>query len=109
MALGLTLFIGCSVFVIGITALRLLFFPYKGWMALGHALRWINSHIILAHYYRHQPIAFFMRLTGYDPLRRRKGENTYRENRKTIPLTPAIGNMEAFIDLSKTFRLYEGP
>ena len=80
-----TLFIGCPVFVIGITAPRLLFFPYKGWMALGHALGWINSHIILGIVFIIvvQPIAFFMRLTGYDPLRRRrKGENTYRENRK---------------------------
>ena len=52
-------------------------------MALGHALGWVNSHIILGLVFIFvlQPIAYFMRLTGYDPLRRlRKGEKTYREN-----------------------------
>ena len=80
-----TLFVGAPVFFIGLIAPRFLHFPYKGWIALGHALGWINSHIILGIVFIIvlQPIAFFMRLTGYDPLRsRRKGENTYRENRK---------------------------
>ena len=63
----------------------LLHYPYKGWMALGQALGWVNSHIILGLVFIVvlQPIAFFMRFTGYDPLRRRrKGEITYRENRQ---------------------------
>ena len=54
-------------------------------MALGHFLGWINSHIILGLVFilLLQPIAYIMRLTGYDPLRtKRKGEKTYRENRK---------------------------
>ena len=57
----------------------------QGWMALGHALGWVNSHIILGLVFIVvlQPIAYVMRLTGHDPLRRRrKEEKTYRENRQ---------------------------
>ena len=78
-----TLWIGLPGLLIGLTAPRLLYYPYKGWMALGHLLGWINSHIILGLVFIFvlQPIAYIMRLTGYDPLRtRRKGEKTYREN-----------------------------
>ena len=45
-----------------------------------------------------------MRLTGYDPLRtKRKGEKTYRENRKdhNIDLNRIFWTMEAFFDLVK--------
>ena len=82
-----TLWIGIPELILGLTAPRLLHFPYKGWMALGHILGWINSHIILSIVFIIvlQPISFVMRLTGYDPLRRRrKGEKTYRENRKDL-------------------------
>ena len=60
--------------------------PYQWWMALGHALGWFNSHIILGAVFLLvlQPIAFLMRLTGYDPLRRRNQQlTTYREERHT--------------------------
>ena len=80
-----TLWIGVPGLLIGLIAPRLLYYPYKVWMALGHVLGWINSHIILGLVFILvlQPIAFIMRLTGYDPLRsKRKGEKTYRENRK---------------------------
>ena len=80
-----TLWIGLPGLLIGLTAPRLLHHPYKGWMALGHFLGWINSHIILGLVFILvlQPIAYIMRITGYYPLRRRsKGEKTYRENRK---------------------------
>ena len=80
-----TLWLGIPGLVLGLTAPRLLKYPYKGWMALGHTLGWINSHIILGLVFILvlQPIAYIMRLTGYDPLRRRrKGEATYRENCK---------------------------
>ena len=80
-----TLWIGISGFILGLTAPRLLSYPYKFWMALGHALGWVNSHIILGLVFIVvlQPIAYVMRLTGYDPLRRRrKREKTYRENRQ---------------------------
>ena len=78
-----TLWIGVPGFLIGLTAPNLLYYPYKGWMALGHVLGWINSHIILGLVFIFvlQPIAYIMRLTGYDPLRtKRKGEKTYKEN-----------------------------
>ena len=80
-----TLWIGGPGLIIGLTTPRLLYYPYKGWMKLGHFLGWINSHIILGLVFILilQPIAYIMRLTGYDPLRiKRKGEKTYRENRK---------------------------
>ena len=80
-----TLWIGLPGLLIGLTAPRLLHYPYKGWMALGHFLGRINSHIILGLVFILvlQPIAYIMRLSGYDPLRlKRKGEKTYRENLK---------------------------
>ena len=80
-----TLWIGIPAFILGLTSPRVLHYPYKVWMALGHALGWLNSHIILGVVFILvlQPIAYIMRLTGYDPLRRRrKVESTYREDRK---------------------------
>jgi len=80
-----TLWLGIPGLILGLTAPRLLKYPYKGWMALGHTLGWINSHIILGLVFILvlQPIAYIMRLSGYDPLRRRrKGKATYRENCK---------------------------
>jgi hypothetical protein len=82
-----TLWVGVPGLILGLTAPRLLHYPYKGWMALGHALGWVNSRIILGLVFIVvlQPIAYIMRLTGYDPLRRRrKGEKTYRENRQIL-------------------------
>ena len=80
-----TLWIGIPGLILGLMAPRLLQYPYRVWMALGHALGWLNSHIILGLVFIVvlQPIAYVMRLTGYDPLkRRRKGETTYREYRQ---------------------------
>lgn len=80
-----TLWVGIPGLIVGLISPRLLFYPYKGWMSLGHALGWFNSHVILGLVFLLvlQPIAFVMRLFGYDPLRRkRKGEKTYRENKK---------------------------
>ena len=90
-----TLWIGVVGLLIGFIAPRLLHYPYKGWMALGHFLGWINSHIILGLVFILvlQPIAYIMRLTGYDPLRtKRKGKKTYREIRK-----------DHYIDLTRIF------
>jgi len=80
-----TLLVGIPGLILGLISPRLLNYPYKGWMALGHALGWVNSHIILGLVFIvvHQPIAYVMRYTGYDPLkRRRKEEKTYRENKQ---------------------------
>ena len=80
-----TLFVGVPALILGLTSPRLLYYPYKIWIALGNALGWVNSKIILGIVFIVvlQPIAFVMRLTGYDPLRRRRKEDkTYREKRK---------------------------
>ena len=42
-----TLWVGLPGLILGLTAPGLLFLPYKGWMALGSALGWVNSHLIL--------------------------------------------------------------
>ena len=80
-----TLWVGIPGLFFGLIFPLILYYPYKFWILLGHALGWVNSKIILGFVFIVvlQPIAFIMRLTGYDPLRtRRKGEKTYRENRK---------------------------
>tara|TARA_Y100001968_G_C19326824_1_gene702190 strand:- start:680 stop:1072 length:393 start_codon:yes stop_codon:yes gene_type:complete len=80
-----TFWVGILGLILGLSAPRLLHYPYKGWMRLGHALGWVNSRIILGLVFILvlQPIAYLMRLFGYDPLRsRRKGEKTYRENKQ---------------------------
>ena len=66
--------------------------PYQGWMKLGHMLGWINSHLILGAVFVFvlQPIAYVMRLTGYDPLKRKRaGLESYREQakHKSVDLT----------------------
>ena len=80
-----TLLVAVPGFIFGITAPKLLYYPFKLWMKLGHYLGWLNSHIILGMVFIIvlQPIALFMRLFKYDPLRRRmrQGEITYREDK----------------------------
>ena len=80
-----TLWVGFIGLIIGLTSPRLLYYPYKFWMKLALILGWINNRIILGLVYIIilLPIAFVMRLTGYDPLRRRRqGDKTYRENKQ---------------------------
>ena len=80
-----SLWVGCPALILGILKPSLLFFPYKGWMALGIALGWINSKLILGLVYLIilLPIAIFMRIFGYDPLRKKKSnQKSYRENKK---------------------------
>ena len=80
-----TLWLGIPGLILGLLAPRVLCYPYKVWMAMGHALGWVNSHIILGLVFIVvlQPIALVMRLTGHDPLRRsRLKEKTYREDRQ---------------------------
>ena len=89
---GWTLWIAIPFLIIGILKPRLLFYPYKVWMALGHVLGWINSRIILGLVFLVilQPIALIMRVFSYDPLRKKKSNRkSYRENieYKKIDLT----------------------
>ena len=80
-----SLWIGCPALILGILKPSLLSYPYKGWMALGIALGWINSKLILGLVYLIilLPIAIFMKLFGYDPLRKKKSnQKSYREIKK---------------------------
>ena len=79
-----TLFIGMPLFILGFIRPELLLYPYKAWMKLGHILGWVNSRIILGLVFILvlQPIAFVMKIFGYDPLRTKKNnQKTYRENK----------------------------
>ena len=80
-----TLLIAIPGLIIGLIAPRLLLYPYKGWMVIGHKLGWIKSHIVLGLVFVVVllPIAFIMRIFGYDPLRKKgKNKTTYRENKQ---------------------------
>ena len=84
--------IGVPILTLGLLAPRALQWPYQTWMKLGHILGWINSHLILGSVFVFvlQPIACVMRLTGYDPLKRKRaGLETYREQvkHKSVDLT----------------------
>lgn len=64
---------------------------YRVWMAVGHALGWVNTRIILAviFYMLFTPAAIIMRLLGKDPMRRKlePEAGTYR-----IPRQPRAGS-----------------
>ena len=63
---------GSLLVLIGSGAPSLLKPVYQGWMALGHALGWINTRIILGvlFYGIVTPMGVVMRLTGRDPMQR---------------------------------------
>ncbi len=78
-----SIWIGLIGLILGILSPRLLHYPYKFWMAIGHVLGWLNSRIILGIIFVVilQPIAFIMLLFGYDPLKKKKTkQKSYREN-----------------------------
>ena len=79
-----TLFIGIPLFLMGIFKPRLLKYPYFGWISIGNFLGFINSHIILGgiFFLILLPISFFMKLIGYDPLKKKSNSlQSYRELR----------------------------
>ena len=57
---------------LGLVAPSLLRHPYRGWMALGHVLGWINTRILLGlvFYLLITPMGVVMRWFGRDPMRR---------------------------------------
>ena len=84
-----TLFISIPFIIIGILKPNLLLYPYKFWMALGDKLGWINSRIILGLVFLLVllPIALIMKIFGYDPLRKKRGDkNSYREDKKNYKI-----------------------
>ena len=68
---------------------RSLVWVYKGWMAVGHVLGWINTRIILGvvFYVIVTPIGMFRRWLGRDPMGRqlRPDLDSYRIVRKGRP------------------------
>jgi hypothetical protein len=64
---------------------------HRAWMALGEALNWINTRIILGilFYGLITPFALAMRLRGHDPMHRRRepSADTYRVVRDPRPAT----------------------
>ena len=75
--------IGVMLILIGVLAPQRLSPVYRGWMALGNVLGFINSHLILGVVFVLvlQPIALIMRCMGHDPLRKRwdASSDSYRE------------------------------
>ncbi len=79
-----TFLVGFLFVIFGYFRPNLLFYPYKFWMKFGHILGWINSRIILGFVYIFVliPISFFMKIFGYDPLRKNKNNTlSYREKK----------------------------
>ena len=77
-----SIWVAPPLLILGIFKPKFLFYPYKLWMIVGHVLGWVNSRIILGLVFLVvlQPIALIMRILGYDPLRRKKkNESSYRE------------------------------
>ena len=82
-----TLWIGFPFCFLALIKPSLLYYPYKLWMSLGHALGWINSRIILGLVFILilQPIALIMKIFGYDPLRKSQillKKISFRESKK---------------------------
>ena len=80
-----TLWIGLPALILSIFNPKLLFYPYKAWIAFGNILGLINSKIILSLVFLLvlQPIAFIMKVFKYDPLRQNKSNQySYREIKK---------------------------
>jgi hypothetical protein len=80
-----------AFFLVGVGLPKLLDFPYRTWMALGHILGWVNSRIILGivYYLLVWPVGLMMRLAGKDPLRRRldRASTSYRITYVSTPET----------------------
>lgn len=80
-----TLFLAAPLIILAIISPGKLTKFYKFWIWLGNILGFINSRIILVtiFFLILMPTSFFMKIFGYDPLRRNKStKETYRELRK---------------------------
>ena len=90
-----TLWISLPTLIISVLAPKILRTPYQAWMQIGHLLGYVNSRIILGIVFVAvlQPIAFIMRVFGYDPLRIKKSNLlSFKENKK-----------DSKVDLTKIF------
>lgn len=80
-----TIFVSIPLIILGCFSPKSLKYVYKKWFDIGNFLAYINSHLILGAIFIFimQPIALFMKLFGYDPLRlKRNNSKSYREIRK---------------------------
>ena len=78
-----TLWIGIIFLLFSIFKPALLAKPFEIWMNVGMILSWFNSRLILGLIFVLvvQPISFFMKIFGYDPLRTKKVYlKTYKED-----------------------------
>jgi hypothetical protein len=82
--------LAAALVVPALVAPRILSHPYRVWMAIGTALGWINTRIILSIVFFGMitPMGFVMRLSGRDPMRRNFESDaaTYR-----VPARPRPG------------------
>ena len=79
-----TLFVSAPFLTLAALYPNFLYYPYKSWMFLGKVLGFINSRLILGLVFILvlQPIAFIMKLSGHDPLKKKKSnDKTFRELR----------------------------
>jgi len=62
---------------------------YMTWMALLYPIGWVVSHLLLAlvYYGWVTPVGLFMRLFGYDPMRRRPDRNATTRWIRRRPIT----------------------
>ena len=83
--------IGGVLTTLGAVVPRSLALPYKGWMAIGHVLGWINTRIILGivFYGLLTPLGLFRRAMGHDTLRVvfEPERDTYRVPKSARPST----------------------
>lgn len=81
--------LAACLLVPALTFPKILFWPHKGWMMIGHVLGWINTRIILAlvFYGIVTPIGLVRRWLGKDPMGQclRPDLDTYRITRKSRP------------------------
>ena len=81
--------IGVCLLVPAVVFPKSLIWPFRGWMALGHVLGWINTRIILGvvFYLIVTPIGVIRRWLGKDPMGRRLQPNadSYRVQRTPRP------------------------
>lgn len=81
--------IGATLMVLGLIVPGSLEYVYRAWMAVGHALGWINTRIILGIFFYGilTPIGLMMRLLGKDliPLKPVPDAGTYRVKREPRP------------------------
>lgn len=66
------LVIGVALVLLALAVPSLLRWPYRAWMALGHALGWVVSRVVLGvlFVFIFTPLGFLRRRLGGDPMRR---------------------------------------